>query len=309
VLVNPAVDQVTTQEGLPGEGDLAAAGVPATNIDLAVPTRRPTPILDLEQIVPAAPAGSAATDTPEPLPTPTATPTPVLGTPFVIFSAADAALETGECTLVTWNVENVRAVYYENLGVDGHGEREECMKDRRGEYTLGVILATGVTQLYTVTVDLIRPTETPTETPTHTPEPVLTPTWTPTPFTPTPTPDLQYGALLAVEGNSHQMCNPGDECEIGLLVTNTSITLDNLAVMLVAKGDWQARVCRMDGVCAEQSLILMNVGPSNTAYVVLRVQPPADAAAAVQSYSIQAVSQGSQGAAVSQVVDVEVEVP
>lgn len=287
----------------------ANAAGPAANIDLAVPTRRPTPILDLEQVVPVA-ATAAPTETPLPLPTPTLTPTPVpLGEPLVMFSAADAALKTGDCTLVTWDVENVRAVYYENLGVDGHGQKEECMKDRPGEYTLAILTGAGATQLYTVTVDLLRPTETPTVTPTFTPEPILTPTWTPTPVTPTPTPDYQYGVLLALEGDSHSTCTPETPCEIGLLVTNTSVTIDNLAVTLVAKDDWPAHLCRMDGVCADDSLILMNVGPSNTAFILLRVEPPVEAVASAKSYSIQAVSQGSQGSATSQVVEVKVEVP
>ena len=305
VLVNPSLVQSAAPPQDPGQAESAAAYTPAAGVDLAVPTRRPTPILDLEQVVPIA---VVPTDMPSPTPATTPTPTPVLGTPSVIFAAAETALPSGDCTLVTWNVENVRAVYYENLGVDGHGEREECMKDRQGEYTLAVILPSGSTQLYTVTVDLIRPTETPTETPTFTPEPILTPTWTPTVATPTPTPDYQYGAVLVVEGDNPRVCTAGTACEVGLLVTNTSIAIDNLAVVLRAKDDWPARLCRMDGVCADESLILMNVGPSNTAYIILRVQPPTDAAATIQTYSVQAVSQGSQGSAVSDLIDVAVEV-
>ncbi len=56
-------------------------------------------------------------------------PTPApLGTPIVLFAPKDKELMKGDCTMVQWNVQNVREVYYENLPENGQGEREECMR-------------------------------------------------------------------------------------------------------------------------------------------------------------------------------------
>ena len=85
----------------------------------------------------------------------------------------------GECTMVRWNVQNVREVYYENLPMNGQGEREECIKDEDEVYTLLVVLGNGQPQTYTTTVAYLPPTPTVTVTPSFTPEPVFTPTWTP----------------------------------------------------------------------------------------------------------------------------------
>jgi hypothetical protein len=210
--------------------------------------------------------------------------------------------------MVAWDVENVKAVYYENLGVDGHGQKEECLKDKRGEYTLVVLFANGNTQTYTATVELILPTTTPEPTATFTPEPVLTPTWTPVVPTHTPTPDYDYGVLLAVNGNGQQSCQPGQSCEIGLLVTNTGNTTDNLSVLIVQAGPWTSWLCRPDGVCSGTKLTLLNVGAANTAFIRLVVTIPGDAAAQTGSYSLRALSEASNGAAASDVITVEIQV-
>ena len=269
------------------------------NMQLEIPTRRPTPLLDLA-VVPAF--------TSEPSPTTTATPTPALGTPVVIFAAKDAALESGDCTTVTWHVENVSAVYYENIGVDGHGEHEECLRDKPGDYVLTVVLPNGATQYYTATVDLIRPTETPTPSPTFPPEVIPTATWTPVIPTNTPTPDYQYGVLLATDGDRKRTCNPGEACRISLLLTNTSITIDNLSISILEAGAWKSQLCRLDGVCSDSKLTIASVGPGNTALVHFSAHIPADASAMTEAYVVRAVSEGSQGSAGSNALTLEVSV-
>src|SRR4029434_1587740 len=95
--------------------------------------------------------------------------TPVLGPPVVQFSPLQYALREGECTLVRWHVENVKAVYYENQGVNGDGEKEVCIDDKPEIVSLAVILPDGNSKVYTATVDYLLPTPTTTPTTRFTP--------------------------------------------------------------------------------------------------------------------------------------------
>ena len=291
----PAENRIVQAPAIVDAEQVAAA----ESIQLTVPTRRPTPILDIV-------ANTPVPD--QPSPTPTWTPTIALGTPIVIFAAQDSALTTGKCTTVTWHVENVRAVFYENLGVNGHGEKEECLRDSDGDYLLTVVLEDGSTKTYTETVELIVPTETPTATPTFTPESEPTATWTPIVPTDTPTPDRNFGAILDVEGGSHQKCGAEQTCEVGLLITNTSNTIDNLTVEVVQSGAWSQQLCRLDGVCSESRLNLVAVGPSNTAFIRLVISVPSDASAHMSTYAVRVLSDGSNGTAGSDIVGIEIEV-
>jgi hypothetical protein len=268
------------------------------DIQLLIPTRRPTPVFDI-------PTSTAEPTTPTPTPTITLTPTPI-GTPFVVFGAAEAALEDGKCTIVSWNVQNVKEVYYENIGVNGRGQKEECINDLREVYKLAVVLPDGATRLYTTTVVMLMPTPTPLPTATFTPEPVLTPTWTPLPPTPTATSSVVYGVAVNINGSTQQSCVAGSQCDIGLVVINTGNEVDNLLVGIAEQGAWSAMLCRADGVCANNNLAITSVGPGNSAYIVLRVSVAGDAAGQVQSYGVQAVSSGSGGATSSGVTQVEI---
>jgi hypothetical protein len=266
------------------------------DIQAQIPTRRPTPVFDIPTSTP---------EQPSPTPTFTLTPTP-LGTPIVFFSAAESALQDGECTIVSWNVANVREVYYENIGVDGRGQKEECINDLIEIFKLTVVLPDGVTRVYTTSVTMLMPTATPLPTATFTPEPVLTPTWTPLPPTPTATSNIVYGVAVNVNGSTRQTCNVGQDCEIGLVVINTGNAIDNLLVGIAEAGAWPTMVCRQDGVCATSNLALTTVGPGNAAYIVLRVSIPADVAGQSQTIGVQAVSSGSGGSSSSGVTQVEI---
>ena len=257
--------------------------------------------MDLSITVPTAPQATAiASSTPMP------TPTPALGTPVVIFAAEDSELESGKCTKVSWHVENVRAVYYENLGVDGHGEKKECLRDDTGNYNLTVVLPNGSTDYYTVTVDLLRPTETPKPTSTFVPTEAPTATWTPIVPTHTPTPDMMYGTLLTVVDGSKLSCVTGATCPIELRVTNTSLGIDDISIIFEQKANWIASLCRLDGVCSDSKLTLSSVGPSNTALVLLNVDIPDQANGKTMLYVIRAVSERSGGSAGSDAVTIDI---
>ncbi|MEX1018923.1 MAG: hypothetical protein WDZ49_04655 [Litorilinea sp.] len=248
---------------------------------LDIPTRRPTPFLDIP------------TSTPMPAEQTIPTPIPPPSTPMVLISAADEVLEHDECTLITWNVRNVTAVYFDSSGVDGSGEREVCMNESDLNYVLTVMYADDTAHYFPVTITYLAPTPTPTPTFTFTPEPFLTPTWTPVPPTSTPTPDVQYGAQLASQSGDTVQCSAESTCEVSLLVSNSGSDIDSIAVQIVNSGRWSAQVCRLDGVCDAGSLIIASMGPGNTALVKMIVQVPALDAPSQQNYALRAVSQGS----------------
>ena len=250
----------------------------------------------------------SATPSETPSATPSETPTP-LGTPIIVFAPDDVALKEGRCTFVRWNVKNVREVYYENLPMSGQGEREECIEDEPKVFRLLVVMGDGSTQTYTTTVGYLPPTPTPTVTPSFTPEPVMTPTWTPVPSTPTPVPNIRYGVVLAPSASTSVTCERGQNCDVGLLLTNSGEAPDTLALMLVQGGALPAQLCRPDGVCAGNDLQVAGVGPGNTAYVLLRVSTPGDAAAQSTSYVVQGASTGSNRSQTSQAVTIQVTVP
>ena len=297
ILLDPlALTQIETRAIQPAD---TANPVPEIDINLAVPTRRPTPIFDLP------------TSTPLPeLPTapPSTTPIP-LGTPLIVFAPDDTALKQGRCTFVRWNVKNVREVYYENLPMGGQGAREECIADESKIFRLLVVLGDGSTQTLTTTISYLPPTPTPTVTPSFTPEPELTPTWTPIPPTPTPIPAVHYGVVLAAIGSTETTCAHGQTCDVGLLLTNSGDKTDTLALLLVQGDGLPLQLCRPDGVCAANDLQVTGVGPGNTAYLLLRVHVPADAAAQSSSYVLQATSVESGRHQMSQPITIQITVP
>jgi hypothetical protein len=286
VTPTPIRVELPLADAVAGEATPDPGGAPAINVDVPIPTRRPTPIFDLPT---STPLGIAL-----PAPTDTATPVP-LGTPVIIFAADEPSLKEGRCTIVRWNVKNVREVYYENLPMSGQGEREECIEAESQIYTLLVVLGDGSSKIYTTTVTYLPPTPTPTVTPSFTPEPAFTPTWTPDPPTATPAPIVNYAVALSVNGAADLTCAPGQSCEF---------------VTLVQGGAFSSQLCRPDGVCAGNDLSIANVGAGNTAYVLLRVSVPGDAAGGQRTtYSVTALSSGSGRAVASPQVNVTVSTP
>ena len=277
-----------------------ATVTPVIDVYLPVPPPRNTPVFDIPTST-AAPVEPTATATQTPRPA-------ILGTPVVVFAPDKSFVPPGECTRLRWHVENVREVYYENLPSLGDGTHEECIKDKADTYALTVVYATGQTKIYTATVDVLWPTDTPEPTPTFTPEIEPTQTWTPVPPTATPTPNVVYGVTLAVDGGNSHSCTAGTACEIGLFATNAGDSADNVSIELLAAGSWSALICRQDGVCAQNKLTLSTVGPGNTAFVKLRIEIPAETVGQASEYALRAISEGSGGAMVSQVVTINVTV-
>ncbi|MEM7538783.1 MAG: hypothetical protein AAF639_41875 [Chloroflexota bacterium] len=241
-------------------------------------------------------------------PTPTPTFTPTLGPPMVLLRAAETELFEKECTIVTWIVENVSEVYYQGLGVDGRGEREECV-NRGDEKTVELIaiLPSGNSIIETLTLEIIRPTPTPLPTATHTPIPIPTATWTPEVPTATPTPNIIYGVDFVSNGGNEYTCFIGQVCEINFTVSNRGNANDNLSISVARSGPWLPQLCRTDGVCANERLIINNIGPNNNAFVILRLDIPDTTSRQTVQYALFAVSDNSNGQTRSSDVVIEVE--
>lgn len=120
-----------------------------------------------------------ATATPSPIPSPTPRPTstPIptpTATPFVLeigFWAFPEEIEHGQCSLLVWELENIRAAYLDGQGVVGHDRREVCPRETTS-YTLEIEHAGGKLER---TVTVFVGEEPPTPTPTPTPTPLPTP--------------------------------------------------------------------------------------------------------------------------------------
>ena len=265
-----------------------------------IPTRRPTPIIDLPTSTPEQVVEPTATSTPMP--------TPTLGMPVVQFAPLEQAVMLGECTIVRWNVINVQAVYYENLPVNGVGEKEECIDDEPVIYKLAVAFHDGTNKVFTTTVVPLFPTPTLTPTPSFTPEIIPSPTWTPEQPTGTPTPNVRYATSLAVQASNPQSCAIGVPCTIGVLITNSGDTLDNQSVTIAQAGPWSPQLCRGDGVCSGGTLSLNAMGPGNTAYVNFKLEIPADAQPQTVTYGLRSISDGSGGSVMSETVAFNIEV-
>ena len=305
----PAV--TATPGGDPGAGEPPVIIVdpnvpPATPMPLP-PT--PTPIFDLGQPV-------ADPPTRRPTPTfeiPTSTPADAVqptviiqyvAPPIISFKPDQRSLERKQCTTVRWAVQNVSEVYYEGIGVNGEGSQEECIDEEDEVYSLAVVLTTGVTEIYTTTIKYIAPTPTPTASPSVTPTPYHTPTWTPEAPTATPTPNLTFGVNLGVEGSVTRGCAAGGACSATVVVSNQGNGNDDLILVLQAGADWAPQLCRGDGVCADHTLVINNVGPGNQARVEFRVNIPADAQGQSAQYTLVAGSGATNNAVRSQPVTI-----
>jgi hypothetical protein len=82
-----------------------------------------------------------------PPPPPTATPPGA----YINFYADRTNISAGQCANISWKVEYIREVYFENEGVTGEGTRQVC-PGTTTTYTLRVILTDGSTQTRTVTI-------------------------------------------------------------------------------------------------------------------------------------------------------------
>jgi hypothetical protein len=166
-----------SEEGWVSSESLACVG-PVTLVKVSEAPTEPT-----GTATKAAPRVVLVTATPLLTPTPTAT---VTYEYTIKFWAEDDEIEEGKCTVVRWETNNIREVYYQNRGVPGNGSSEEC-PDGETTYTLRVVLRDGREEKHTVTVG-VRAAPEPTEAPPTNTSPPEPPQPAETPAAPTETP-------------------------------------------------------------------------------------------------------------------------
>lgn len=268
----------------------------------ATPTRRPTPVFVVPTSTPATgPQIIVVTATPDPTGGQAAE-------PIVSFRAAHQSLLPGACTIVSWEVENVRAVFFEGEGVHGTGERRVCVRFTSETVTLSVLRLDGVQEEHQVTVQIMPHTLTPTQTPTETPVLTPTPTWTPDgPAQATPRPP-QIAVNLSVDGGNLRQCTAGASCAAQVQVRNGGDQADEIFVDMQTDGRWPAVICRSDGGCGDTS-VSFGVGAGSSRPATVRVQVPGDAAGTSFSVTVGAVSGNSNRTVRAEPVQVIFSVP
>jgi hypothetical protein len=116
--------------------------------------QEPPPLVPFEQI-----CAPPATPTPVPTATPTETPLPP---PRIAVSVSPTTIVAGQCAELRWEVEHVRAVYLDGVGVGGTGTQSVCPTQSQ-TYELRVVAASGESR-HPVSVNVVQPTATPTAT-------------------------------------------------------------------------------------------------------------------------------------------------
>jgi hypothetical protein len=133
------------------------------------PTPTPTPSATPTGTPPPTETPTATlTPTSTPTPTPTSTDTPTSTAtltpsppppPQISFRVDNENLVAGQCTTLRWDVDNVREVYIEGIGVPGHGSQDICPGES-ATYTMRVVLLTGGEETRIVSVTVTQPADT-----------------------------------------------------------------------------------------------------------------------------------------------------
>lgn len=137
---------VTPVQGAPnGQGWVSADFVQAFNTESV-------PVIDAPPL-----------PTPAPTPTPLPTPTPAPAAPVLQFSANPTVIAQGECATLSWNVQNIQAVWvypvgqpYSQFPVTGQGSRQVC-PSQTTTYEMRVLLTNGVVHTQQITIQVTIP--------------------------------------------------------------------------------------------------------------------------------------------------------
>ncbi|MCP4165403.1 MAG: hypothetical protein GY759_05865 [Chloroflexi bacterium] len=253
---------VTPMPGVPTDTPIVIAPTPGSALTptlVPTPTKRATPTSR-----PKPTSTRRVTATPRITPSRTFTPVKV----DIRFTASKTTIVEGACSIIRWNVQNAKEVYYEGKPVAGVGSSEEC-PIKTTTYTLTVVDLRGRTTKKTLTLSVIKgspsPTASPSATwtpwPTATPSPTLTttPSKTPTPtatLTPTVTPtSTVLPTATATKFFIHWSASPsssnGTDPEVTITFTNSSSLSDSLALSfhdVELPDGWGVEMC-INGDC------------------------------------------------------------
>jgi len=143
VIAGPSFSTVINADGVPV---VSAPGLP-TDTPTATPSATPIPPTE----TPTA-TSIPSTDTP----TATVTPTATEAIPQAELTISPTVVQGGECVNVTWNVIEVKEVYFQGEGVPGVGGRQECPNETT-IYRLRIVNLDGSERVVDETVEVINP--------------------------------------------------------------------------------------------------------------------------------------------------------
>jgi len=158
----PAPGDYTIQAQAAGADSTAALpdSIRLTVLGAATPvpviTLTPSPEISLTPTLtytPTATAPPTATFTPEISITPTLVPRLVIS-----YRAAPETIESGQCSNITWHVENAQRVVFGGLEQPFDGSFRACI-DKTATYPLTVTLLTGIEEKYYVTIQVNAPVD------------------------------------------------------------------------------------------------------------------------------------------------------
>lgn len=157
------------------------------------------------------------------------TPTPLPGLDAA-FTSALTSIAYGDCTTLTWQVDNAQSVRLDGEQVGAQGSQEVCPQEPATTYRLLIGTLEGEIVEQTVVVR-VNPTPTSTAPPTATPQPSSTPASTTTPVpTATPRPQSINPVVNQFVADSYAL-NQGDCTLLHWSVSYAQqVTLDGLAV-------------------------------------------------------------------------------
>jgi hypothetical protein len=189
VNVTPGITYYYKLEDLPSDGTTGGMHGP---ISATIPLETSPTVTPTVEITPTATA--TPTPTPTLTPTPSVSPTP---NPNVRFWSDKTDLTAGECATLYWQTNNILAIFFDNVGVPGDGERAFCPCATES-HTLRVKYLNGTTEDFVITLNVTGQCGmTPTATPTLTPREIIGNGATATPrSTSTPGPTLTLSPTL-----------------------------------------------------------------------------------------------------------------
>jgi hypothetical protein len=199
VNVTPGITYYYKLEDVPSNGSTGTMYGP---ISATIPLETSPTVTPTQEITPTATATLTPTPTPTLTSTPSATPTP---NPNVRFWADKTDLTAGECATVYWQTNNILAIFFDNTGVPGNGERAFCPCATES-HTLRVKYLNNTTEDFVITLNVTGQCGVTTAAPTLTPREIIGDGATSTPrptSTPGPTlPPVNLTATASAEERS-----------------------------------------------------------------------------------------------------------
>ncbi len=198
---------------------------------------------------PPTPAPEVPSGPPPPPPPDQPPPPPPPSGATVNFVANPTSITQGQCSTLRWDVEGVREIYFEGVGVTGHEQRQQC-PTQTTTYTLRVVFADGSTQNYTATVTVTGAEEDGQSPAAPTNLRVISTTKTTARLAWTDNANNETGFEIGIEGGQNLSANANEtQFEVTGLTCNRAYNLRVRAVNAVGNSAWSNQVTAQTLAC------------------------------------------------------------